>query len=120
MQTILLRFYIYLKWVYSQSAHKVLSVLSPMHSHKSNHLLFILPPTLFPHSPCPNCCFYLAHFYLDSHCSDFYAISVFLAAETLFKVFGQSEMAQIAGLILLLKYVTAGTKSNCLSFSKKM
>ena len=32
MQMILLRFYIYLKWVYSQSAHKVLSVLSPMHS----------------------------------------------------------------------------------------
>jgi len=35
MQTILLRFYIYLKCVYSQHAHKVLyAMLSAMHSHK--------------------------------------------------------------------------------------
>ena len=59
-----------------------------MHSHeKSDHLMSILPPTLFPHSYPHNCCCFLTHFYLDSHLWALNQLSVlFLAVSTLKKV----------------------------------
>jgi len=57
-----------------------------MHSHKkSDHLMSILPPALFPHSYPHNCYSFLSHFYLDSHLWALHQLSVlFLAVSSCF------------------------------------
>ena len=81
IQTILLRFYIYLKCVYSQHAHKVLSaMLSAMHSHKKRPSLVHSTSHPVSSSPLPQLLFpfgsFITVFSLLSFILTFYVISV--------------------------------------------
>src|SRR5882762_5624358 len=85
MQTVLLRFYIYLKCVYSQHAHKVLSaMLSAMHSHKKRPSFYLPPCFLIPPATTAVSiwliynCILIVELYIDFLCY----FCVFLAAET--------------------------------------
>src|ERR1700676_1351419 len=81
MQTILLRFYIYLKCVYSQHAHKVLfAMLSVMHSHKKRPSLVHSTSHPVSSSPLPQLLLlfgsFITVFSLVIFILTFYAISV--------------------------------------------
>src|SRR5882762_10820671 len=89
MQTILLRFYIYLKCVYSQHAHKVLYVVCYAQPQKATiSCSFYLPPCFIPPATTAASTWLIYNCILTVELLKiltFYAISVFLASETLKK-----------------------------------
>jgi len=81
MQTILLQFYIYIKCLYSQHAHKVLSaMLSAVHSHKKRPYLVHSTSHPVSSSPLPQLLLLFGSlsttFLLLSFILTFYAVSV--------------------------------------------
>ena len=83
-----------------------------MHSHeKSDHLMSILPPALFPHSYPHSCWCFLTHFYLDSHLWALNQLSVLFLAVSDCQNSQKSENLQILCLSVvfsLFPWTTTG------------